>query len=527
MANLNTQLVLTANGKEFEFQNSTTYNEIFNIEQAVSETDNFVRLAGFDPSSGGGTAGVIENPQFICVYNSSNQPAEIQHIVQGITSGASDATGATDGNIQMLLRPKEYYIIPNTMLVNYNATTSAMNGTTDAADNDTPSSNMYVGKVAFIDGSGLASDASATTFDIDDNESSPADSSPLFKVGDLIRIENEIMEITGISGAGGTESTLTVKRGLFGSTAATHADNTVIRLPFFNNYDDFNTYSTASTDVSGNFKSTNFFGQFRTSTSDSSSGNPMDGLCRGTVAIKFFEAGYQEFGLSGITSATKTGLTASTQYFVKIGIDGATADEISITTDSSVDTFGGANGFIAKLQTAIDALFSDASKNNFQKGATVSIVNGDIRVTSKQHLSTSAIALTAGTSGSDTTTEIFAQAIGRLPAAPEAAVTAKLPDDNIVKDGVSVPNSEAYLMDDGFGNLIAGSSTQGSGTIDYDSGAINLTGCPSRADFVFSAIGNSGLACGGNTNLNTLTSIRARSTSNKRKAKIQIIAFNQ
>ena len=31
MANLNTQLVLTANGKEFEFQNSTTYNEIFNI----------------------------------------------------------------------------------------------------------------------------------------------------------------------------------------------------------------------------------------------------------------------------------------------------------------------------------------------------------------------------------------------------------------------------------------------------------------------------------------------------------------
>jgi len=330
------------------------------------------------------------------------------------------------------------------------------------------------------------------------------------------------MEITGITDSGGTEDTLTVKRGLFGSTAATHADNTQIRLPFFNNYDDFNTYSTASTDVSGNFKSTNFFAKYRNNTT-----TVQDGLCRGTVAIKFFEAGYQEFGLSGITSATKTGLTTSTQYFVKIGIDGATADEISITTDSSVDTFGGANGFIAKLQTAIDALFSDASKNNFQKGATVSIVNGDIRVTSKQHLSTSAIALTAGTSGSDTTTEIFAQAIGRLPAAPEGAVAAKLPDDNIVKDGISAPNSEAYLMDDGFGNLIAGSSAQGSGTIDYDTGAINLTGCPSRADFVFSAIGTSGLACGGNTNLNTLTSIRARSTSNKRKAKIQIIAFNK
>ncbi len=522
MANLNTQLVLTANGKEFEFQNSTTYNEIFNIEQSVSETDDFVRLLNFDPTSGGATTGIIENPQFICVYNSSNQAAEIQHLVQGITAGASDATGASDGNIQMLLRPQEYYIIPHSMLVNYSTTKSAMNGTTTSVDNDTPSSDMYGGVAAFVDGSGLASSTTATSFDIDDNESSPAGVALLFKVGDLIRIEDEIMEITGITDSGGTEDTLTVKRGLFGSTAATHADNTQIRLPFFNNYDDFNTYSTASTDVSGNFKSTNFFAKYRNNTT-----TVQDGLCRGTVAIKFFEAGYQEFGLSGITSATKTGLTASTQYFVKIGIDGATADEISITTDSSVDTFGGANGFIAKLQTAIDALFSDASKNNFQKGATVSIVNGDIRVTSKQHLSTSAIALTAGTSGSDTTTEIFAQAIGRLPAAPEGAVAAKLPDDNIVKDGISAPNSEAYLMDDGFGNLIAGSSTQGSGTIDYDTGAINLTGCPSRADFVFSAIGTSGLACGGNTNLNTLTSIRARSTSNKRKAKIQIIAFNQ
>ena len=522
MANLNTQLVLSANGKEFEFQNTNTYNEIFNIEQSVSESDSFVELIGFDPASGGGTSNVIENPQFICVYNSSNQPAEIQHIVQGITSGASDTTGATDGNIQMILRPKEYYVIPHSMLVNYNATTSAMNGSTVTLDNTKPSDNMYAAVSAYVDGAGLASDATATTFDIDDNAGSPADTSGFFKVGDLIRIENEILEITDISGVGGTEGTLNVKRGLFGSTAATHADNTQIRLPFFNNYDDYNTYSTSSTDVSGNFKSTNFFGKYRTVTA-----NVLDGLCRGTVAIKFYQAGYQEFGMSGITSATKTGLTASTVYYVKIGIDGGTADEVSITTDSSVDTFGGANGFIAKLQTAIDALYYDASKNNFQKGATVSIVNGDLRVTSKQHLSTSAIALTAGTSGSDTTTEIFAQAIGRLPAAPEGAVAAKLPDDNIIKDGISVPNAEAYLMDDGFGNLIAGSLAQGSGTIDYDTGSLTLTGCPNRADFVVSANGNSGLACGGNTSVNTLTSIKARSTSNKRKAKIQVIAFNK
>ena len=180
MANLNTQLVLSANGKEFEFQNSSTYNEILNIEQSVSETDDFVRLLQVDPLSGGATTGTIENPQFICIYNSSNQPAEIQHIVQGITAGASDTTGATDGNIQMLLRPLEYYIIPHAMLVNYSSTKSAMNGTTVAVDNATPDSNMFGGVTAFVDGSGLASDASATSFDIDDNAGSPSGTAGLF-----------------------------------------------------------------------------------------------------------------------------------------------------------------------------------------------------------------------------------------------------------------------------------------------------------------------------------------------------------
>lgn len=41
------------------------------------------------------------------------------------------------------------------------------------------------------------------------------------------------------------------------------------------------------------------------------------------------------------------------------------------------------------------------------KRVFVSIIAGDIRFTSGQHMSSSAIALTAGTSGSDTTTEFL------------------------------------------------------------------------------------------------------------------------
>jgi len=524
MAKLDTQLVLKTENGDLEFQNSATYSQKYDFIQELDNFDNFTTIVEFATQKG---TNKLQDPQFICIYNPSDQVIETRLTYQGITSGSTDATGGDDGVISKLLRPQEYYVYPQAMAVNYiTADQSAMNSSDLNLDDDitnTVSSTLYVDSGATLD---AKLEDNATTVTVDDGD--------FFKVGDLIQVgindttatRIEVMRVTKK-----VTTTLTVDRALYGTSLAdgdsqTNATNGAVSgakvyFPIFNTLDDYNTYTSACTDLAGNAQFANFFGYGR------NSGGSLDGFCRGTIAIKFYKAGYQEFGMSGITNATKTGLTAGTQYFVKISIDGATADEISITTDSSVDTFGGTNGFIQKLQTAIDALYFDASKNNFQKGATVSIVNGDLRVTSKQHLSTSAIALTAGTSGSDTTTEIFAQAIGRLPAAPEGAVAAKLPDDNIVKDGISVPNSEAYLMDDGFGNLIGGSLTQGSGTIDYDTGALTLSGCPSRADFVFSANGNSGLACGGNTQLNTLTSIRARSTSNKRKAKIQIIAFNK
>ena len=525
MAKLDTQLVLKTENGDLEFQNSATYSQKYDFIQELDNFDNFTTIVEFATQKG---TNKLQDPQFICIYNPSDQVIETRLTYQGITSGSTDATGGDDGVISKLLRPQEYYVYPQAMAVNYiTADQSAMNSSDLNLDDDitnTVSSTLYVDSGATLD---AKLEDNATTVTVDDGD--------FFKVGDLIQVgindttatRIEVMRVTKK-----VTTTLTVDRALYGTSLAdgdsqTNATNGAVSgakvyFPIFNTLDDYNTYTSACTDLAGNAQFANFFGYGR------NSGGSLDGFCRGTIAIKFYKAGYQEFGMSGITNATKTGLTAGTQYFVKISIDGATADEISITTDSSVDTFGGTNGFIQKLQTAIDALYFDASKNNFQKGATVSIVNGDLRVTSKQHLSTSAIALTAGTSGSDTTTEIFAQAIGRLPAAPEGAVSAKLPDTTIIKNGISKNNTAEIMYDDGFGNLKfgAGSTLTGSGTIDYDSGAVSLTNVGSLSNFAISAIGLSGLACGANSGLNMLTKVQARSVNNKRDAIIRVVAFD-
>lgn len=94
--------------------------------------------------------------------------------------------------------------------------------------------------------------------------------------------------------------------------------------------------------------------------------------------------GYQECGLSGKLNTTSSGLTASTTYYYKVTIDGGTETEYNITTGTDV-TF-----------QAIIELMNDESI-----GCTFEIIDGDLRCTSDSLTDNSAIALGAGTSGTD------------------------------------------------------------------------------------------------------------------------------
>ena len=375
---------------------------------------------------------------------------------------------------------------------------------------------------AYIDGSGLASGTTATTFNVDDNQGSPAAAVGFFRVGDLIRIENEILEVTAIAANTGTEAQLTVKRGVRGSTAATHADNTQIGLPFFNNYQDFDKFTVAQTDFSGKFKANNFFSAGRANTG-------VQGITPGSVALKFYtEGAYQSLGLSGIDSGTHSGLTASTTYYFTIAVDGGSTIEISFTTDASNLNFGGANGIIPKIQDALNAQFYTAG-NMFEKAVTIAIVDGDVRFTSGSNLSTSAIALTAGTSGAGASVRFFAQANGRIPALANVptAVAASLPDD-VTYDNVTyatIPNSSAFVYDDGNGRLFGAAD----GTINYETGAIDFSNAPVNAEFVYSVLHTS--AFSGKLNeaetsrINSIVDIYANTPSQKWNGSVKVRTF--
>ena len=237
----------------------------------------------------------------------------------------------------------------------------------------------------------------------------------------------------------------------------------------------------------------------------------------------------QELGLSGITSSTNSGLTASGSYWFKIAIDGGTAESINFTVDSSNVNWGGTNGIISKINTALTDKYNNTASNTFQKKSLVSIVNGDIRFTSGQSLEASTIALTAGVDGASASYNLFAQQNGHWPAIANVpnAVDAKLPDD-VTYDRITyatIPNSAAFVYDDGHARLVGA----GRGTINYETGEIDMTGCPANAEFVVSALTNSafsGKLNEGETNrINSMVEILANTPSQKWSGSVKVTTY--
>ena len=510
---------VTLNVGGVAFSKAKPHTQVFENSQQVDNTDGFINILSVSGTKGTAT---VPSIKAFCVYNMGDVPAEIQFVYQEWknNSNTDDANsvdmggGATVNRYATMILPAgDFFYLPHGRLIGYNADASAANATT--IENTAPDSNMYVDSGADLDhatSATMGSDAAHTTLNLESGHSK------YFKVGDLIRIENEICEVTAVgTGADLANSTCTIKRGLFGSTAATHADDVAIRLPFFNMYADFDKYSVSQTDKDGKFRAKNFFGYGRTGDAIS------DGVQAGSVGIKFYQAGYQELGLAGITANTNSGLAASTAYALNITVDGgSTFANLSFTTDSSNLNFGGRNGVLNKIQDALNVQYY-TSGNLFEKKVTVGLVNGDVRFTSGQYLSGSAIALAAPSSG----TTPFG--VGRLPAIAnvEAAVAAKLPDDTIYdKEPYDAsPNKGAFMYDDGQGNLLGA----GSGRINYETGEIDFTSLP-NAEFVINVIHKSAHAGGVNSDTangkNTIQTIGARCVNPKLNTTVKVIAFN-
>ena len=423
--------------------------------------------------------------------------------ILGYTRYTAETTEANTEYVHYLLAPEEEIIIPASRAIIVDSL-DQFDGTAITAT--APHSNMYVASGCLLDEGSDITD-SVTNFTVDDGD--------YFEVGDLIRLDNEIMEVTAISG---TE--LYVIRAVGGSTAASHTDDTAIRLPFYNAYHDFDKYSVAQTDALGRYKATNLAGYGRVSENEG-------GISAGSIAIQFYEAGYAKLGLTDVSSNTESGLTASTAYEFDITVDAAvngdTFSNLSFTTDSSNTKFGGSNGIIAKIQDALDTQYYTAG-NLFEKRVIVSIEGGDIIFRSGSNLSTSAVHLGAGSTG---TNEFLGS--GRIPASP-TSVAARLAQE---VDYDKVTNAATYknifIRDDGRGNLIY-KNTQNVGTINYESGAIDFSvGDKPNAEFVVSLLHTSAmsgaLSTAGSGRANSLRQVLGNTPQQKCEAILTVETF--
>ena len=368
----------------------------------------------------------------------------------------------------------------------------------------------------------MASGTTTTTLYLEPYTSATNCTANLFRVGDLVRLENEICEVTAIGDKSDLANNyLTVIRGVHGSTAATHADDVSVDLPFFNATGVYDKYTYVQTDESGNYKAKNLFGYGRNLT------EACTGIVPGSIAIKFYSTSYQELGLSGINASTESGLTASTAYGFNITVDGGSEfTDLSITTDASNLKFGGTNGIISKINAVFEEQFRTSGSALFEKRVMVHLVDGDIRFTSRNRTRVSNVVLGNAT-GAGGVSNIFG--VGRIPAvaAIETTVAPVLPNDEVyTKSGTSlVPNRVAFTYDDGFGNLSGG---EAKGSISYETGEIHIMG-PANAEFAVSFKHDSGHSGGnhfGTGTGNCISSIAARAINTKIKPTVEIIGFN-
>ena len=541
MARLEANLtVKTGQGADYICEMSDQYTEIVTSKQKVDNADSFNVLATFGQSTTGIASAVglrMKGAKLVVVKNNSPVGVELQltardwkddsNIDQTNSVDLGPGSATTIRQFSYLLGANEYMVLPNQYMVSYAEDASAANAKTidNKGGYDVNSGKLYSSAIVDI---ATALEDDTTTFVVDDTD--------YFRVGDLLQLGSttgttvtniEIMRVASITNS----TTMVMERGLYGSITADKDNqtdstsgavvNAKVYLPWFNTQEDYDKYhddanalGIVQTNASGRYTAQNLFGYGRSATYPT-------GIVKGSLALKVYNAGFQELGMSGITPSTHSGLAASTAYGFNITVDGGSVfADLSFTTDASNLNFGGNNGVIGKIQAALDTQYY-TSGNLFEKKVSVGIVNGDIRFTSGTRTRNSAILLAAPSSA----TTPFG--VGRLPAigSVEAAVASRLPDDTIFskEDYVENKNQGAFSYDDGKGNI----SGILSGSINYETGAIDIQG-PANTEFVASFNYDSAHSGGINAETdeqNTLTSLAARSLNSKIDAEVEIIGF--
>ena len=552
----------------YDCRSVKSYTEKSSIIQKISggttaSAEGFVTVSTFSKNLGALT---VHNAKVIVIKNRSHVATELLiglydwrddsdgtdlDVINSVNLNDEGGSGsATTGRIiSMLLPANDFIYLPNSRMLSYSPLAPA---TPESAGNSGPgdvaiepkdinSGNEYVdihnfAGTTYFSGTDvqIAEDVALGELEINVQDGH------WFKAQDYIMVGTEVMQVESIA-----TNTLTVARGLLGSTEATHSDDDDMRFFFGNENLPFNV-GKCMTDQNGRFSQKGaFFGYGRTED------KKIDGLVAGSVAIGPFytKGGYLDWGLQNIKPSDNTGLAASTAYAITFvideynvgGIDSTSTEQIvTFTTDASDLSFSGSgNAVIPKIQAALDVFFYDESSGLKNKKVTIGLRNGDIRVTSHSNHSETRVGISVSTSG---TTPFD---VGRFPTrvdgdqpnlqgsshgtgatdiivyGPASSLELEEIDDPV--SGKTIKNSGAFLIDDGLGNLRHNGSVVGS--VDYVTGHISFTHL-SNAEFKIYAKTLSAHAGGvkhANNAYNSISSIKARSINTKQDGEIELI----
>ena len=553
-----TEITLKAE-KEYSCSVSDNYREMFTINQELNFGDAFINIMTSSSTKSNNT---LQSAKAILLKNTSNVCAEILISVMEWKEGtaADEANSvdlgpgsATDVRSWTFLLPAGRFMwLPNNRALAYayaggsNFESGAYHGSgrfAKALPSALNSGNLYKA-VKAPSGATYGTGTAVLVNDGDDMAITDTvmvvDDGDYFKAGDLINVGTEVCEVLSV-----TAQSLTVSRGLLGSTAVAIADDAPLFYFFGNEYLAFDTALCIS-DKMGAFKSRGaFYGYGRTATKVS------EGLVPGSVAIGpfFTEGGYLDWGLTGIKANTETGLVASTTYTFHIvvdefhanGIDGTSTEEaIAFTTDASDTSFNGSsNAVLPKIQAVLDTEYYTTSSGLRNKKVKIFIHNGDIRVQSMSNNSLTRVGI-ANVSG----TTPFG--VGAFPAlassVPDLLGTivgggttdticfgpqSSLGQETIANPvtGVDELNEKQFIVDDGNGNLLYMDRIVGK--IDYDKGHHHWT-VPSLpdAEFAFtlaSLSAHSGGASFTSSGYNTIQEIKGRSVNRIKNTAIEAV----
>ena len=546
--------------KSYECSLSKNYTDVFSINQELDNTDAFVTLVSGGSSKATNT---MASAKAILLKNNSNIAAELLiTVMEWKDSSDTDVHNSVDlgpgsaTNLRswsFLLPAGEFMYLPNNRVLayasdvgtNYESAALAGDGAISTEPLSINSANEYADSTADLDtatSATIASDVTHTILNMEDGHSK------FFKAGDLIQIDTEILEIESVgTGADLANSTAVIKRGLLGSTAATHADDAAINFFFGNEYLPFDTGKCMS-DKKGRFKQRGgFFSKARTSDTK------VDGLVPGSVAIGPFytEGGYLDWGLNGITPNTETGLVASQEYtfhlvcdeFNNGGFDStSTETAIAFTTDASDTTFAGSsNAVLPKIQAVLDTQFYTTSSGLNGKKVKIFIHNGDVRVQSMSNNSGTIVGI-----GNVSGTTPFG--VGAFPAlassvpvlmgslhgggttdtivyGPKSTLAQEEITDPIT--GVDMLNEKAFIFDNGNGDLLYLDKVVGK--IDYEKGHCEWA-IASLPEAEFKVRGQSNSAHSGGVTYktqeyNSIQEIKARSINPVKDTAIEAIVL--